>query len=310
MFRTLLVIFVLLSPVAALAGQPVQICEATWIDPARADRVVPVRIRMPAGTGRAPLILFSHGLGGSLDSGTDWVQAWAAAGFMTVNIQHAGSDAAVWKGQQHPIRALMGAMNPTQLQARVDDVDFVLDRVAKGGHVGGCDVGRADMREVGMSGHSFGAETTLAIAGGHYIGAAAKPDPRIKASIAFSPQPSRGEQDHRAFGGITMPFFTVTGTLDSFAEIGGTTAQDRLRPYQAMPGGRKYALVLDGASHIMLNGQTLQRPKATPSPEMVETISKATVLFWRATLMHDRASADQLQSFGARLRPGDRFLMK
>ena len=34
-----------------------------------------MRIRMPAGTAKAPVILFSHGLGGSLDGGTNWAVA-------------------------------------------------------------------------------------------------------------------------------------------------------------------------------------------------------------------------------------------
>jgi len=66
------------------------VCNAVWTDAARSGRAVPVRIRMPEGSGRAPVILFSHGLGGDLDAGTDWVTAWNEAGFMTVNIQHAG----------------------------------------------------------------------------------------------------------------------------------------------------------------------------------------------------------------------------
>jgi dienelactone hydrolase len=166
------------------------------------------------------------------------------------------------------------------------------------------------MREVGMSGHSFGAQTTLAVAGGNYAGTMKLLDTRIKASIAFSPQPSRGEADRAAFGGITMPFFTVTGTEDSFARFGGTSASDRLRPYQAMPVGQKYLLVLAGANHMMLNGQTLQRPNATPTPGMVDTITDATVLFWRATLMHDQNAAARLQARGAHVRPGDQFASK
>jgi len=44
------------------------------------------RIRMREDDDRVPAILFSHGLGGGLDAGTDWVAAWNETGFMTVNI--------------------------------------------------------------------------------------------------------------------------------------------------------------------------------------------------------------------------------
>lgn len=309
MLRPLILGLLAFYPVAASATPPAKVCEANWVDPARSNRQIPVRIRMPAGASRAPVILFSHGLGGSLGSGTDWVEAWAAAGFITVNIQHAGSDSAIRQGQSQPLLAMLGAMNAEQLRARADDVHVVLDQLAKGGHVGDCDLGRADMSEVGMSGHSFGAQTTLAVSGGHYADNKPMLDPRIKASIAFSPQPARGEDDHVAFGDITMPFFTVTGTEDSFARFNGTTAQDRLRPYQAMPAGQKYLLVVTGANHLMLNGQTLPSARMTPTPKMIDTITQATVLFWQATLNHDRAASAQLDAFGARI-PADKFAEK
>jgi predicted dienelactone hydrolase len=310
MVRTLVLLLLAATPVAAHAVQPVQVCQANWQDPGRSDRVIPVRIRMPAGTGRLPVILFSHGLGGNLDSGTDWVNAWAAAGFITVNMQHVGSDDALWKNQARPLLAMRGAMNPEQLKARADDVHFVLDRIAQGGHVGTCDLGRADMNEIGMSGHSFGAETTLAVSGGNYTGATRLLDPRIKASIAFSPQPSPGEDDHAAFGGIGIPVFSITGTKDSFAQYGGVSVADRTRPYQAMPAGQKYLLIVDGASHLMLNGQTLPSARMTPTPAMVDTIDQSTILFWQAALKDDHAAAGRLQTLQDRLPPADRLTMK
>ena len=57
---------------------------------------MPVRIRIPAGSGKLPVILFSHGLGGSLDAGTIWAHGWAEAGFAVVNVQHRGSDSAIF----------------------------------------------------------------------------------------------------------------------------------------------------------------------------------------------------------------------
>ncbi len=56
------------TPGAAMAAGPV--CDAVWHDNVR-NRDVPVRIRMPEGEAKAPLILFSHRLGGSLDRRLD-----------------------------------------------------------------------------------------------------------------------------------------------------------------------------------------------------------------------------------------------
>jgi predicted dienelactone hydrolase len=299
---------------AAPSPEKVTVCEAEWRDPARGGRVVPVRIRLPTEAAHVPVILFSHGLGGSLDAGTDWVEAWAAAGFATVNLQHAGSDTGVWRGKAHPLEGLREAMTPEQLRNRANDVHFVLDELAKGGAVtgpnGSCDLGRLDMSRLGMSGHSFGAQTTLAISGARYGGLPLLQDKRIAASIAFSPQPAQGQDDHAAFGGITIPFFTVTGTRDVLPMSNAWKPQDRQRPYEAMTGGGKYLLVIDGANHMMLGGQTLPMRNNTPPPAMVVTVTAATTLFWRATLLGDRDAAAELRRFGVHLSAGDRFAAK
>ncbi len=107
-----------------------------------------MRIRMPAGAGKVPLVLFSHGLGSSLDSGSDWAEAWARAGIAVITIQHPGSDRGIRVGE------VMAAMTAEQLFARVGDVHFVLDELARRSREGGCDLSRIDMRHVGMSGHS------------------------------------------------------------------------------------------------------------------------------------------------------------
>lgn len=304
LFAALLAISAFLAPAAGAQT----LCEATWTDSARGNREIPVRIRMPAGTVRAPVILFSHGLGGSLDAGTDWVAAWQAAGFITVNIQHHGSDDAIWQGKARPMQGLRGAMNAEQLKARADDVHFVLDRVARGGMAGACNLGRADMSRVGMAGHSFGAQTTLAISGARYAGQASMADPRVKAAIAFSPQPAKGQSDQAAFGGIRIPFFTVTGTKDSMVLLSGVTASDRVRPYEAMPRGAKYLLVIDGANHMMLGGQQMRMRNGGPPADMERTVTEATILFWRATLTGDAGARAALGAFVPA--KGDRFERK
>jgi Predicted dienelactone hydrolase len=270
-------------PAPAVAA-PV-VCNAVWTDAARGGRAVPVRIRMPQGNRRAPVILFSHGLGGDLDAGTDWVTAWNEAGFVTVNIQHAGSDSAIWKGRVRPMQGLRGAMNGQQLQARAGDVHFVLDQLEKGRREGACDLGRVDTGRVGMAGHSFGAQTSLAVSGARYGGEAIMRDPRITAAIALSPQPAQGEDDRSAFGGITIPFFSITGTRDELPFLNNVTARDRTRPFAAMPVGNKYLLVLDGANHMMLGGQSMRMPGTSTNAHVADAVTRLTTDFWRTYLM-------------------------
>ncbi len=310
MFRSIACIALLTSSVAAHAAAPGQLCETSWTDPVRENRQVPVRIRIPAGTGRVPLVLFSHGLGGSLDSGTDWAEAWAKAGIAVINIQHAGSDRGILRRG-----GWLTAMSSAQLFARAADIHFVLDQVERHARVGTCDLTRIDLSRVGMSGHSFGAITTEAVSGERYAKARFESlaDARIKAAIAFSPSPPRQGDDATAFAGIHMPFFSVTGTADSVAITPWIKPEDRQRPYRAMPPGGKYLLVLDGANHMEFNGQDTLRDGMKPDPHVRAVTIAATTAFWRATLLGDDAAHRWLASASglkSMLSPTDRLELK
>lgn len=292
----------------AVAAGPV--CDAVWHDAAR-DRDVPVRIRMPGGGGKAPLILFSHGLGGSLDGGTLWGRSWADAGFVVIHLQHPGSDRSVLQSGGGIGGALKAAMSPGQLDARVRDVKFVLDQIPARPHEGRCSLTRIDMAHIGMSGHSFGAHTTQALAGQMFAQTtAATTEPRITASIAFSPSPPRGGSDAQAMANVRKPFFSITGTADSTPAVPDVTAADRERPFRAMPPGGKYLLVLKGATHADFSGNVGGFRRRGPDDHVRQAVIDTSVAFWRWTLMGDRAAKAKLddpKAIGAHLAPGDRF---
>lgn len=278
------------------------VCDAKWHDAAR-NRDVPVRIRMPAGNAKAPVILFSHGLGGSLDAGTIWAKAWADAGFIVIHMQHPGSDLAGVRAS-----GIQGAMAPQQLIARATDVRFVIDRVSAHPKEGACDLTRADEAHIGMSGHSFGAHTTLAASGQRFAGGATIADPRIRAAIAFSPAaPTRpGTDDAASFGGITIPVFSLTGSEDA-VPITPVKPADRIRPFHAMAPGNKYLLWLDGANHAAFGGQHYAARGTAPDEHVEPIVIRLTTLFWRWTLMGDTAAKAQLDAGDPNLGPKDRF---
>lgn len=302
------IVSALLLFVLPTAAQAVTVCNAIWTDPAR-QRAVPVRIRIPDGSTRVPVVLFSHGLGGSLDSGTDWTEAWAEAGIASVTIQHPGSDRGILT------TGITSGMSPTQLIARVRDVHFVIDELSRRKTQGACNLARIDLSKLGMSGHSFGAITTQAVSGQHYPLAAMQgiADPRIKAAIAFSPSPPmRGNDDAAAFGAIHIPFLSVTGTADVVPITPNVSAADRQRPFRAMPVGGKYLLVLAGANHMQFNGQDVLRNGMAPDPHVRAVTIAATTAFWKATLMQDQAATDWLAHGGLQtmLAAGDSFEMR
>ena len=144
----------------------IAILRAAWDDAAR-DREVPVKIYYPAeGAGPLPVIIFSHGLGGNRDGYEYLGRHWAGCGYVSVHLQHLGSDDAVWRGADGMAGLRKSVADPLNAINRVSDVRFGIDQVlALNDNPASPLHGRVDPARIGMSGHSFGAWTTLAVTG-------------------------------------------------------------------------------------------------------------------------------------------------
>ena len=68
------------------------------IHDATRNRDLPVRVYLPTNTTPEPVVLFSHGLGGTRAGSVFLGEHWAARGYVAVFLQHPGSDDSVWKG--------------------------------------------------------------------------------------------------------------------------------------------------------------------------------------------------------------------
>lgn len=286
---------------------PITMCEAVWIDMAR-ERSVPVRIRMPTGREKVGVILFSHGLGGSLDAGTIWAHAWAEAGFAVVNVQHVGTDSAIFG--KPGFRTLL---NSEQLIIRARDVQFVIRELIRRPVEGACDLSRIDQRRIGVAGHSFGAQTIQAVAG-QILSVPVQPpvhDPRVRAAIGFSPSPPLTGSAEVAFSRVHIPFLSVTGTADAVPFVTPITPLQRQEPFRLMPPGDKFLLVLKGGTHEMFAGQTFTTLlNGEPTPHIRDTVIATTTAFWRAMLNDDLPAMEWLYSRGgvrSGLQPGDFF---
>jgi predicted dienelactone hydrolase len=312
-------------------------CDAVWTDAAR-GREVPVRIRMPDGGGAVPLVIYSPGLGGMTATGNAWSTAWVARGIAVIHMQHKGSDAAIYTdpGTPEERRARRdAAASAAQLVARVADVGFVLDEVAQRRRVGACDLSRIDLGHIGIAGHSMGAWTAQAVAGQRFDGAAQFRDRRIIAAIAMSPAVLTNAGLAESFGGITIPFLSITGSEDGVPakatpEQRAAAAFQHGGPYAGMPPGGKYLLVIKDADHMVFTGgrrvttgpggaaaepgaENASPTVVVPVAHVNELVTQATTAFWGATLLGDARDAAFLRSdagLAARLAPGDRFERK
>lgn len=311
----MLVLFAALA-VAAPAVSAV-VCDGAIADPSR-DRSIPVRVRMPeTASARAPVIVFSHGLGGSVEAGTLFAEQWAKAGFLVVHAQHPGSDQSVWKGQKGGLGKLKAAAGGQQLRDRVLDMGRVADAVAAGLQVNGCSLARGDASRIGAAGHSFGAHTVLALAGQDFgpRGAAGR-NPRFRAVAALSPMSAGTDAANApsAFGGIRIPVLTATGSADGSPLAKGKSLEQvvaaRAAVFPALPASRtgsgSVGLWLEGATHADFGGNAKGRRQS--DAHVVAVTTAATTAFFRAHLGGN--GRPDLSAARALLAAGDRIDQK
>jgi predicted dienelactone hydrolase len=292
------------DPLAAPEIERVQVEDLDVIDDSR-DRTIPIRVyRPPAGSdARHPVVLFSHGLGGSREGSKFLGNHWAARGYVAVFLQHPGSDSAVWRGQPVGRRmdAIREAASLENLLLRVEDVPAVLDQLETWNKAARSPLGTTlDMARVGMSGHSFGAQTTQSVSGQSAPLAGKRlSDPRISAAVIMSPGSPRGMAADRFFGSVDLPWMLMTGTKDT-SVIGGQTIESRLAVYPALPPGGKYELVLDNAEHSAFTDRALPGDREPRNPNHHRAILALSTAFWDAYLRGDDAARTWLDGNGPR----------
>ena len=242
-----------------LAFASPQVLDTDWKDPGR-ERTLPLKVRVPDGSDKVPLVIFSHGLGGSREGGKAWGEHWSANGYLVVHVQHPGSDESLWKGvgEGLPKQRLMRGATAEQLLGRVDDVRFLLDELARQQAKTDAPawVKRADLSRIAMTGHSFGARTTMSLAGERYPGPIKSlADARITAFVAFSPATQGLKRTWpERYGEMTKPFFTVTGTIDGDVLGAGSNPKNRAALFDAQLAGDKFRVVFDGGDHSVFGG--------------------------------------------------------
>ncbi len=297
------------SPAYSEAGPyKVAVLEGEWRD-ARRDRVVPWLIRYPEGiTGAAPVVIFSHGLGGSRRGAVYYAEHLASHGYVVVMVQHPGSDVSIWRNIRPDLanvdRAALARVtaDPMVTINRFLDIPFALDQLTAMTAAPGPLHGLLDMRRVGMSGHSFGAVTTQAMAGQVYPNGRSLPEPRFKAFLAMSPSPSRDGNNDKAFRGLTRPFLSLTGTEDSFTirpdESDAEVVAGRQQPF-AHVAGPAMLVLLTGGDHMVFSGR--QEVGGAPRPNDArhrQIILAASLAWWDAWLKDDPKALAYLHDGG------------
>lgn len=242
---------------AALAPASHRQKDLEWWD-AQRQRAVPVRLYAPAeDRGQAhPLVVFSHGIGGSRAGYSYLGRYLASQGVASLHLQHVGSDRQVWTGNPFQVVGrLQGAAQESEALERVRDMRFALDQAL----AGEAQV-PLDAKRIVAAGHSYGANTTL-LASGAQVQRQGQPmslrDERIRAAVLLSAPPFYGEAALGSIlGGIALPSLHITTTEDVIRIPGYYSGpEDRLKVYEAMGSAQKWLAVFQGGSHSHFVGR-------------------------------------------------------
>ena len=274
--------------------------DLTVHDTAR-NRDIPVRVYFPPNDKPAPVVLFSHGLGGSREGSKFLGERWAARGYLAVFVQHPGSDEFVWKNAPPAERmeALRQAASLENFFLRVGDIHALLDQLESWNKSGPL-ANRMDLTRIGMSGHSFGAVTTQAVTGETFLMSGTElTDPRIRAAVIMSPSTPKSETAERAFGDVKIPWLLMTGTKD-VAPFGEMDAKERLTVYPALRGAPKYQVVLDNADHSVFADHAFPGDRRRRNTNHHRVIRALSTAFWDAYLRDDKDALAWLNGTGPR----------
>ena len=271
---------------------------------AKRNKDVHVRIFYPNKAGKYPVIIFSHGAGGSQNCCDGLTRHWATYGYVTIQPTHEDSAVQRRNTGEESIqfgKAVRDALkNPALWESRPLDIAYLLDTLPTlGNRVPGL-VGELDTERVGVGGHSMGSYTAEAIAGA-IVDLPGHPDmnfadPRVKAVLCLSPQgPGQFGLTEHSFDQIALPYIGMTGSLDSLGPL-ASPAWHKV-PFERSRAGDKFHVFIAGANHMsFITPRTLLRNHSEQGGAIFDDTNSASLAFWDAYLKGDARAKSYLES--------------
>jgi len=272
----------------------VSIVKGVCKDLSRNGRDVPYKVYgiTHTGVGKRPLILWSHGLGGSRDGAGFLARFLVEHGYFVMHIQHEGTDTSLWEGKPgHPWDVIRAT--PITREVTLDryrDVSFILDQLPMLEKEHALIRGHIDYDRLGMSGHSFGALTAQVMAGQLFPNEddvlSSYKEARFKAGVLYSFSGMSHLSDAPAehvFGGMDIPLLFMSGTKDD-SPISGQDYTHRLPAYAHARAVEKHVLIIEEGDHMIFTGSR-GKLAFNPKREVQEALIQASSLaFWEAYL--------------------------
>ena len=284
----------------------------------RRNREIPVKIYYPQESGAFPVIIFSHGTGGSKESFSYLGEFWASCGYICIHPTHLGSDFSLLA--KIGLQALLESTNqPESWLERPKDISFVIDSLSEIEQQIPAIAGKINQSFLGVSGHSYGAYTTMLLAGAiieipGVKAASLGQDDRAWVFLPISP-PGTGRLglNDCSWDKIAAPVMSISGSKDQGWE--GEPPAWRMESFKYMRPGDKYHLLIKGANHFSFDPDVgtgrkpFQRinkinkiaerhpPQEEERKMLIKSYLKTTsIAFWDAYLKFKKPAKDYLSS--------------
>ena len=307
------------------AAGPLKVIDSgvTKLHDAARDKDLPIRVRYPAAddehAGPYPLVVFSHGAGGSCDAFGSLSDSLASNGYVVIHPTHSDSLSLLSKDERRTegrdlLRNPRGIVKKVDLPDRVADVKFILDSLD--------DIekmldkpGLIDRDRMAMAGHSAGAMTTQVLGGMEFVVGSralkglAMSEPRFDAMAVISGAgTTRQTITEDSWQNVTRPWLVITGSRDVSA-ASDETPESRRHPYDYAPAdGTKYLVFIDGATHSSYQGKAPGLMLDGKSPANLDWIAETTnvsvLAFFDAYLKGNEDAKEWLDSGSVAEREG------
>jgi predicted dienelactone hydrolase len=277
-----------------------------------AGRKIPIKVHFPTSGGPYPVVIASHGAGGSWDGHFAQARHLASYGYVVLCVEHVGSNTARLKSSFRILKNLDEMIHDSsEVLGRPKDIRFAIDRATNWNQSHSRLGGLMDLGHVAVLGHSFGAYTTLAVAGarpalqwieprigsGQGLGPDLS-DPRVRCGVALSPQaPGDPFFLRESFASLRVPVLGISGTKDQ--QHNGDSPIARHEAFKLWPEsqGKNVFIWIENASHLDFSDSTGSGQRALRAPhrdEVQRVVRAATLLFLNACLKPTRSREPSL----------------
>ncbi len=279
------------------------------------SRNVPIKVHYPVENGVYPLIIISHGAGGDWDTHFALAHHFASHGFIVFCLEHIGSNTKMLKRSIRIFKNLNEMIHDgEEVLGRPKDVSYAINQAIIWNQSNESLKNKIDLQNIGVLGHSFGAFTSMVIAGmkpaldwleprinyGKGLGADMK-DKRVKACIALSPQ-GVGEPFFvkESFSSLSIPLLGISGTEDK--QQGGLTPVSRYIAFDYWSSnGNNIFVWLSNAHHLDFTdseGGETHGINSKNRKEVEKVVRATTLLYFNKYLKNDNTASTFISNDG------------